>query len=489
MPAWGGRWTKVAVAAVVAIAAALRLLAARGDLWFDEIWSLHLLARLRSPFEILTFRHDNNHPLNSLFLWWLRDFHDDYVLRLPATLLGGIGVALAAWSASLADDDAPPSPAREANAPFRALLAAVLVGGSYLLVQYGSEARGYSAALTFALLAFALAQKGRLAPNSRWCWAYGAAVLLALSAHAVAVHVVAGVLVWSCARWWRHGLRGSALLRALAAWHALPLLGTTALYLGFLRHLFVGGGRVPDTLADTLARTVAYTGGLPLSFRPPVLLGLGGLTVVACLWWLWRCGSDQWSCYLVTIAVSPALLLTVHPGDLYFERYFLVSVSFALLLLARALGEWAARGRAQRVAAVLVTLTVVGAGAPRIARLLREQRGHYEAALQFMVDHGRPGPLTIGNDHLFRNGLVLTYYAERLGVLPRLTFVTQATPEQEGPDWLLFHRVDGEAPPEPLRQDPLGNVYQLQREHPSAPLSGFRWFLFRRVGRPTGTEN
>ena len=48
----------------------LRVFATGGELWLDEVWSLLKIADLTSPLEILTkVKHDNNHLLNSLWMW------------------------------------------------------------------------------------------------------------------------------------------------------------------------------------------------------------------------------------------------------------------------------------------------------------------------------------------------------------------------------------------------------------------------------------
>ena len=59
---------------IAGCAAILRLAAAANDLWFDEIWSLWLIAsEAQAPWDLFRggMRHDNNHLLNSLYLFWL----------------------------------------------------------------------------------------------------------------------------------------------------------------------------------------------------------------------------------------------------------------------------------------------------------------------------------------------------------------------------------------------------------------------------------
>ena len=55
---------------LLVLSAGLRLLAARGDLWLDELWSLSFARQMTSPLDVWTaIHHDNNHPLNTLYLF------------------------------------------------------------------------------------------------------------------------------------------------------------------------------------------------------------------------------------------------------------------------------------------------------------------------------------------------------------------------------------------------------------------------------------
>ena len=57
------------LAIIVSAGALVRIAAAQGELWLDEIWSYRLAHLAASPFAILTSLHnDNNHYLNTLYL-------------------------------------------------------------------------------------------------------------------------------------------------------------------------------------------------------------------------------------------------------------------------------------------------------------------------------------------------------------------------------------------------------------------------------------
>ena len=63
------RWVGL-ILVVVLIGAGLRLLGLRTELWMDEILSLKLIEALESPLGVFTsIHHDNNHYLNSLWLY------------------------------------------------------------------------------------------------------------------------------------------------------------------------------------------------------------------------------------------------------------------------------------------------------------------------------------------------------------------------------------------------------------------------------------
>ena len=79
--------------AVIALGSILILFAARGDLWLDEIWSIFFAEAAKSPWDILArFKHDNNHVLNTLYL---------YIIGKQQHLIVYRGLAIASGIGSL----------------------------------------------------------------------------------------------------------------------------------------------------------------------------------------------------------------------------------------------------------------------------------------------------------------------------------------------------------------------------------------------------
>jgi hypothetical protein len=60
---------RLVTAGLLVLGSALIVAAARGTLWFDELLSLQWARSAQHPWQLLElYRHDNNHPLNTLWL-------------------------------------------------------------------------------------------------------------------------------------------------------------------------------------------------------------------------------------------------------------------------------------------------------------------------------------------------------------------------------------------------------------------------------------
>ncbi len=124
--------------ALVAAGLALRLFLSRAPLWNDEIWSILNLRSLDSPAGVLWgLSHDNNHFLNSLWLWGVTPFTaDPTALRLVSILAGAATI---------------PVMARLGARHGAGFVAAALTALSFFQIVYSVEARGYAVA-TLALV-------------------------------------------------------------------------------------------------------------------------------------------------------------------------------------------------------------------------------------------------------------------------------------------------------------------------------------------------
>ncbi len=108
-----------------------------------------MASSLSSPVGILTrLTHDNNHPLNSLFLWLVGPTPHWVAYRALAVICSGGTLVLTLLLS-------------RRRGPLEAVASVTLMAASYPLVVYGSEARGYAPATFFALAAFLLLERAR----------------------------------------------------------------------------------------------------------------------------------------------------------------------------------------------------------------------------------------------------------------------------------------------------------------------------------------
>src|SRR5207247_1767110 len=178
--------------------------------------------------------------------------------RIPARpALGAIG-AIGAWVGWLGDgrgDDAPHDRAR-----VRAVLSALLLGGSYLLVHYGTEARGYAFSLCFGLAALGVALRDGVRAWSPRAPLYWLLLVLAVLGQALAVNLFAALVAWSTLHVARASRGWWTTATTLTWWHGVPTLACAAFYVGFLRMMQGAGGAREGALAP-LERAVAFGTG------------------------------------------------------------------------------------------------------------------------------------------------------------------------------------------------------------------------------------
>ena len=142
-----------ALVACLAVFGLLRLAASMGDFYLDEIWSFYFSRQISSPLDVFKLNHDNNHILNTLYLYMVGGepfFFAGKPTFIPHRLfsvLSGVVSLFLVWKIA----------SRQGRV--EAFTALVLCGLSYPLVIYSSEARGYSPEIMFALASFSVRRK------------------------------------------------------------------------------------------------------------------------------------------------------------------------------------------------------------------------------------------------------------------------------------------------------------------------------------------
>jgi hypothetical protein len=445
---------------VVLIATVLRVWSALDELWLDEIWTLVVFAsKVRYPWDVFTFHHDNNHYLVTLWMYAVgTEQYSPLLYRLPS-LAAGVGtVVLAALAAR-----------RWGTAA--ATLAAVLTGGSHFLIFFASQARGYALAGFFALTAFLALDRYLVSRSLKANALFVVAIILGMLSHLTFIEFYFAAGIWSLVVCWGYARSHFQAVRQLAALHAVPLAFFAILYLVDVRGLISS----PDSfvLSEVLARTLTLgIGGItqvPLALFSGALLALAA--GVAAIYLMSREESDLWIFFAAVIFFVPAVMISVLKPVVLYERFFYVNVLFFLLALSFLLSRLWQLGTWGRVGmGVALLLFLLGNLAHALA-VIHWGRAHELAALQHIVENSAGPEIRVADMSAnYRTQMFIKFYQPLLPPGRELIAekLTQELPEAS--EWLL---LDGVPNPTPvLTLADRKEAYRLSRVFPTATLEG-----------------
>ncbi|MBI3829601.1 MAG: hypothetical protein HY291_08795 [Planctomycetes bacterium] len=458
-----------AAAALLLLAAlALRALAARRDFWCDELWSLAAALHAKSCGELFANHSDNNHLLNSLWMYALGDHTEWFAYRVPAILGGALSVAMAGLLGL-----------RRSRA--EAVFSMLLMGGAYFTIHYASEARGYGLLMGFCLLAYWALEK--YLATGRWAHAavFVAACVLGVLAHLTFLYAYLGLLAWSAYRVLLKKECPAVTPGRLALAQGVPLVFFAIFYVTWARHLEIAGGD-PAGGFEVIEQAFSMALGGPAqgTWLHAAALAAFGLLVAGFAYTLPgdRAGGVL---FATVIFLAPGLFYVLKPPPYLTPRYFLVGMLFALLLWARLLaGAWSLGG-IPRAFALLLAVCFLGLNGTRAARTIAQGRGGYEGALAAMYARSAGPEITVGSDFDARNANLVAFYARRLPDAKRFRYVTEDILREQGADWFLIHQLDDpDVPPEEIH-DLRGNAYRYLGKFGYADLSGWPWFVYKRA--------
>jgi len=456
------------------VAALPRFMAARGDMWLDEIWSLYLIKSAEHIWDLLSIYLDNNHILNSFYLFFTGENGSALSYRL-LSVLSGSAVVVIMGLINLQ----------------RGLTAGLITLGlgmfSYPLIHYSSEARGYAPAMLFALISYVCLRQ-IINKGPKWSiMLLQASVVLGLLSHLTFIFVYVSLLAWMMANLMRShsGLRQIAIKMTYLNWVSASVIFAFC-YL-FVKKMSIGGGN-PRSLSDVLVSVATLISGAPETGLPHIIgIVLSCIGLVGGLLFLYREGGDEWFFVLFVVILIPLLFLTTINYELLNERFFLVGLPFFYLMV----GRWAAsilvKGSLKgKITCVLILMFFLVGNFQRNIDLMNVGRGGYRQALQFMAVKTSGRDIIVGSDHDFRNKIVLQYYSQDLPLGKRLLYFDKNNWPANGPEWIITHSQKAEFNP-PLVLEIQGNGdYYLAANFKFRGLSGFHWALYHQQGHTIG---
>ncbi len=450
----------------------LRFLAARGELWFDEVWSVEFARAVSSPWKILTIHHDNNHWLYTFLLYGLGAPSRWWGYRVPSLIAGTLVIILTTLIAR-----------RDGRWP--AAMACLLASVSSFLVYYSSEARGYALAMGWALLAFVSMERYLRSPGRLAHGCLTLSIALGCLSHLTFIHVYLALVCWSVAAFLERRCGWPSVIRNLARCHWAPLAFMGTLYLIDIRFLRHGGGAVRPVW-DVVVESLAISAGAPKT--PSVVIGVSAALLGAALYECLqrkRERSSDWIFFASLIVASPIVMGVWF--DFVYPRHFVICLPFLLVLWSRFLARCAREGVVGRLMAAAAVLLMCWGHGARIRDLMERGRGHHLEALRYMADRTDGGVVTIGGsaDEFLHQALV-RFYRRYLPDSVSVMYYDADHWPMDGTQWLLVHTQDYEKGGAP----PLGVVawrddhrYLLTRVFRVADLAGWDLFVYRRLGR------
>lgn len=469
---------KIICGVIFLAAAALRFLGLFNDLWLDEIWSLALSTTATSPLDIFTKIHqDNNHYLNTLFLYLLGDWGNWPGYRYLSWICGVASVGLAGLIGFRQNLVA-------------GFLSLILTGFSYVLILYSSEARGYAPAIFFALLSYYLLESFIKSNNRKTAIIASICVVLGLASHLVFLIFYASATLWILYSQLSAGNKIKESLLNTAYFHAAPLLFCLFIYFTDLIYLQFGGGS-PGSIVHAFAESITWTLGvseLEYWAVPTYLFGALALTYGIIL--LGRESRAEALFFSGIIALIPLTFATLGDEGYVYVRYFILGITFSLLLLSRLLARLYQSGPYGRIATLLIVSLYIVSNSFYTAQLIKNGRGGYSLALNFMVENSDTNKISIGGDHEFRIPASLQFFVKTDAPKREIHYIAKKLWPAEGVDWIIFHKESSEAPTthKMKMRDASGNIYKLEKIFPSAPLSGMHWFIYRKIGKKAQTN-
>jgi 4-amino-4-deoxy-L-arabinose transferase-like glycosyltransferase len=455
---------------LVAVALFLRIWVARDAFWLDEIWSYNLIKLINNPLQILTdLKIDNNHLLNTWFMYLIGEQSNWFTYRIPSILSGTATVVLMGMSAI-----------RLGNKPWLAMLFGAI---SLPLVQYSAEARGYGLAAFLGIAAWYIFYfKAQPANSFRWVMLFWLVCALGFMAHLSFVFVFVSLgAAWGTELFCKRQMTQPLIVRGLTIFLP-PGIFLIWLYVIFYSQLSVGGGQTTVLLTSSLLRLGQSLLGAPINSPGPLLAC--GITVVLCVTGLIRLERCQQYFFVAVLLLVPSLLLTVFDPEFFYPRYILTCVPFAYLLIAQALEPGLYKTGAIRLISAVLLLLILTGSSLQLYDLARWGKGNYPRAIEDMYISAGKQTFTVGSDFDFRHKALIDFYTRFRADAELLVYVKNAHTVTPPTDFFIKHAWQ----PKPRIKQYIrlenDSTYEIFGIYPYSGLSGWNWYIYRHTQKP-----
>jgi hypothetical protein len=464
------------LAAIVLASLILRALCATGELWLDEILTLHLIRGIRYPWEILTsVHHDNNHLLNSLWMWSCGETAPSWLHRLPSVLFAPASVYLLARSG------------RVLGEPVVGVIWALLVAVSYVFILSTSEARGYSLEVFCVALCFhALVHVVTSSNPARAARTFGVFASLGMLAHAsffLFLGPAAAWLVSNC------GSRASSAVPRKVLYTAIvpPMITTLALTVFFYAHMIIGGAPLAPYSDVAITTLSVAVGGEALSAtnqtasRIALVCAIIALGVAFLEYILWRRESSPIASLAGMVIVSAPIAVEILQPEFILPRYFLIALLFLYLFFAHFIVRLSRSGSLGKVIGALILTLFVFFNTKTTLLLWQQGRSHFIETFQLIAATQEEKDRTVGGAQDAQNSYRLAYARTIEPSLDSITYINGGREALTPPKFIIWETLDGYEEFPATWTSKRGATYERVSDYHPAPLNGSTTFLYRLV--------
>ncbi|MCX5848970.1 MAG: hypothetical protein NTW65_05930 [Deltaproteobacteria bacterium] len=449
----------------------LRLLSASDNLWFDEIWSVNFARSMQSFWDVFKIHHDNNHILNTLYLYFFGFGAVWSKYRLLSIITGALAVPIIGYIGFR-------------RSFLSGLVVSVLAAFSYPLIVYSSEARGYAPAMLFALTAYAAFQYYNKERSPLILFSFWISSIAGILSHLTFFYIFAGFFISSIFRVKESLNKIINPLKELAAWHLIPSCFMVFLYLFFVKGIVIGGGESIgaglERLSDFLSPVVGLMPGSIISIIPAFLLFIA---VSAWILIAERKLSPDWIFYAVILVTVPLLAFIV-PVDFFGSRYIALLLPFLYLILALILTKITSFPRFGIIICIILISLFAFGNVRRINDQLSTGRGNYLDAVKYIMYNSHSSRVSIITDHEFRNLTVIDFYKQFIPMSKEIDYISYNDilyKKKEAPEWLVMHHRFEPGFTPPISRSIEDKKYKLVKISPSANiLSGWNWYIYKK---------
>ncbi len=458
---------------IVIAGVGLRLASIFGELWFDELWTVQLIEeKLAYVWDVFWVNHDNNHILNTVYVFFVGSDQPFWSYRIHSVLAGLASILLAYQLLR---------PVGQSEG----LVGAALMAVSYPMVLYGSESRGYGLFVMFSLASVLGLE--RFLRHRTWRWAIFCAVcsLMGVFAHltfffvagAMFVRCLAGPLAWVRRTGPANGppetWRGLLTALPLAGW---PLAVIAGVRIFVFPSFILGGSDKHRSYAAAWDALSVMSGGSDSGWLTVVPVLSSILLIGYGLWRLAQQDRIRMLFFASLIGQPLALFLWRNPKSVYL-RTMLAPYTFLLLLCGiSAVALWRRGGWQRALVGLWLALFCLG-NAQSLGVLLTDGRAQYAPALEMMARESPGAAIRIASDNDFRHGHLLSFHNRYLPEGKQLSYFSADRWPQPSPQWYLTHSIARlRVPPDSVTV--LGNLYRLRMNCQPPPLSGWTHFVY-----------